>query len=208
MNRYDAILFDFDGVLADTEPVHFDCWREVLTPHGINLTWPIYAESCIGVHDEEMLNFLRTLARPIVALEVVWCEFARKKDLFRQKVADQSPIPAATVELVRSLKEFKLAVVSSSGRCEIEPMLMRAQLLNHFDAVVFGDDVSQFKPHPEPYLKAAAILGASNPLVVEDSEAGAASGRSAGYEVLRLDHPANLTATLISHGIFSAVHDF
>ena len=126
MNRYDAILFDFDGVLADTEPVHFACWREVLAPFGIDLTWPIYVERCIGVADQEMLNFLRTLATPMVELEELWAEYQKKKDLFRRNVADQTPIPSATVKLITSLKDYKLAVVSSSGRSEIEPMLQRA----------------------------------------------------------------------------------
>ena len=52
-NRYDAILFDFDGVLADTEPIHWSCWVEVLAPLPIELTWDIYAANCIGVQDHD-----------------------------------------------------------------------------------------------------------------------------------------------------------
>ena len=123
MSRFDAILFDFDGVLADSEPVHFSCWREVLAQHGIDLTWEIYVDRCVGVADQEMLNFLRTLASPAVALETLWADYPKKKELFSQKVADQSPISEVTSQLIRSLGSFKLAVVSSSGRSEIEPML-------------------------------------------------------------------------------------
>src|SRR5579871_4579161 len=47
--RYDAILFDFDGVLADTEQVHFDCWRELLAPFDIHLRWPFYQKTCVGI---------------------------------------------------------------------------------------------------------------------------------------------------------------
>ncbi len=201
MKPYDSILFDFDGVLADTEPVHFDCWREVLAPFGIDLAWPVYVEQCIGVADQEMLNFLRTLTTPVVELEVLWGEYPKKKDLFQRRVADRSPIPGATVALVKSLAGYKLAVVSSSGRAEIEPILYRAGIAECFGTFVFGDDVTNFKPHPEPYLKAAASLGAIRPLVVEDSEAGAASGRAAGFDVLQLDHPANLSDRLKSFGI-------
>jgi beta-phosphoglucomutase len=192
MNRYDAILFDFDGVLADTEPVHFACWREVLAPFGIDLTWPVYVERCIGVADQEMLNFLSTLASPPAQLDILWSEYKNKKDLFKRRVADHSPIHPATVALVKSLANYKLAVVSSSGRSEIEPILQRAGIIDCFGVLVFGDDVTKFKPHPEPYQKAAASLNVIRPLVVEDSEAGATSGRAAGFDVLKLDHPRNL----------------
>ena len=192
MNEYDAILFDFDGVLADTEPLHFSAWREVLIPHGIDLTWNFYVEKCIGVADREMLDFLRTLANPAVSLDVLWPEYANKKRLFQKLVAGQSPISVATVDLIKSLAKIKLAVVSSSFRAEIEPMLRRAGILEHFGALVFGDDVTNFKPHPEPYLMAAAKLGAFRPLVVEDSDAGQASGKEAGYEVLRIVRAADV----------------
>ena len=187
MNGYDAILFDFDGVLADTEPIHFSAWREVLAPHGINLTWDVYVEKCVGVADKEMLDFLRTLAKPVVSLEVLWPEYKNKKTLFGQMVSNQSPIPSSTVALIKSLHGMKLAVVSSSFRAEIEPMLRVAGILDDFGALVFGDDVTHCKPHPEPYLTGAAKLSATRPLVVEDSEAGAASGRAAGFDVLKVE---------------------
>lgn len=203
MNRYDAILFDFDGVLADTEAVHFSCWREVLAPHGIDLTWPVYVDRCIGVADQEMLNFLRTLTSPHVELKRLWSEYPKKKQLFTSKVAERSPISTETVDLVKSLNNYRIAVVSSSGRSEIEPILRRAGILNCFEALVFGDDVTHFKPHPEPYLKAAAQLSASRALVVEDSEAGLSSGRAAGFDVLKLDHPGNLSRVLIAKGVLN-----
>ena len=200
-NRYDAILFDFDGVLADTEPLHFACWREVLAPHGIDLTWPVYIDRCIGVADREMFSVLRSLASPEMELEKLFTKYPEKKELFCRKLLDNSPIPVGTVNLIRSLNAYKLAVVSSSGRSEIEPILNRAGILDRFGALVFGDDVAHFKPHPEPYLRAAAMLSASRPLVVEDSEAGAMSGRAAGFDVLRIDSPANLSELLKSHGV-------
>ena len=52
-NKYQAILFDFDGVLADSEPLHYECWREVLKPYGIDLLWSVYSDKCIGVSDRD-----------------------------------------------------------------------------------------------------------------------------------------------------------
>ena len=58
MRRYEAILFDFDGVLLDSEPLHFACWRQVLLPLGIELDWETYRDHCIGVADRDMVEFL------------------------------------------------------------------------------------------------------------------------------------------------------
>ena len=61
MGDFDAILFDFDGVLADTEPVHWACWAEVLRPFGAALTWEYYRDHGIGIDDKEMLRMLAAL---------------------------------------------------------------------------------------------------------------------------------------------------
>ncbi len=196
MSQYDAVLFDFDGVLGDTEQIHFAAWREVLLPHKIDLTWPFFAEHCVGVADKDMVEIARRLGTPEPAMEVLWPEYQHKKDLFRRLVALESPIPDATVELIRSLNGMKLAVVSSSTRAEIEPILIRAGILDAFSTTVFGDDVVNLKPHPEPYLTGAERLAAVRPLVVEDSDAGEASGRTAGFQVLRVDAAQN-TAQLV-----------
>ena len=91
---------------------------------------------------------------------------------------------------------YKLAVVSSSAVSEIQPLLEAAGLRQHFDTVVGGDDVTRHKPAPEPYLLAASRLGAGAPLVVEDSEAGIASGRAAGFQVLPVRSPAEVPELL------------
>jgi len=64
MPEFDAILFDFDGVLADTEPVHWACWAEVLKPLGITLEWDYYRDHGIGIDDKDMLRALAGLANP------------------------------------------------------------------------------------------------------------------------------------------------
>jgi HAD superfamily hydrolase (TIGR01509 family) len=87
---------------------------------------------------------------------------------------------------------YKLAVVSSSSCSEIEPMLEAGGLRQFFRTVVGGEDVKRHKPAPEPYLLAAERLGVRVPLVVEDSESGLAAGRSAGFEVLAVKHPAEV----------------
>ncbi len=76
-------------------------------------------------------------------------------------------------------------------------MLEAGGLRHHFGTVVGGNQVKQQKPAPEPYLLAAKRLGASTALVVEDSAAGAAAGRAAGFEVLRVTHPSEVPPRLL-----------
>jgi HAD superfamily hydrolase (TIGR01509 family) len=81
---------------------------------------------------------------------------------------------------------MRLAVVSSSGRDEIEPVLTANGIRERFGALVCREDVTEYKPAPAPYLKAAELLQVTRALVVEDSQAGIASGRAAGFEVLEI----------------------
>lgn len=194
---FDSILFDFDGVLADSEGIHFDCWTAILTPLGIPLTWEAYCSECIGITDRAMLEVLARQKTPPHDVEDLWQYYPKKKALFREKAYANPPIPEATRALVRELSAYQLAVVSSSGRAEVEPVLERAGILHCFATIVTGDDVKNRKPHPEPYLLAAARLGAKRPLVVEDSGPGEASGLAAGFSVLRLENPYELSAALL-----------
>jgi beta-phosphoglucomutase len=187
LNNYEGILFDFDGVLGDTEPVHQACWADVLAPFGVTLDWDTYVRHCIGVSDQNMIAFLHTLATGPVSREELWAQYPRKKQLFRERTSLNPPIPPATRELVATLAgTHKLAVVSSSGRAEIEPLLELTNIRGCFGALVCGEDVKLHKPAPDPYLLAAGQLGIRTALVVEDSEAGAASGAAAGFDVLRV----------------------
>jgi beta-phosphoglucomutase len=195
---FDAILFDFDGVLADTEPVHFDCWREVLIPYGIDLAWPFYERECIGVSDRAMLERLGAARKPPISADEIWPSYAIKRQNFQDRIAASPPFSKQTLDLIKNLQSsYKLAVVSSSHRSEVEPPLERAGIRPFFEAIVCGLEVPNLKPAPDPYLRAAELLGAHSPLVVEDSDAGVASARAAGFEVLRLARPELLSAELL-----------
>ena len=195
---FDSILFDFDGVLADSEGVHFQCWTTILEPLGIPLSWEAYCANCIGITDRAMLEVLARQKNPPHDVEDLWQYYPKKKALFREKAYANPPIPESTRTLIRSLSQYSLAVVSSSGRAEVEPVLERAGIRDCFQTIVTGDDVKNRKPHPEPYLLAAERLNVRRPLVVEDSEPGAAAGIAAGFEVLKIHDPYALASALLS----------
>jgi beta-phosphoglucomutase len=193
---YDAILFDFDGVLADSEPLHYRCWKEILSPYGIDLEWDVYVENYIGISDRAMLAQFCRIASPPVELQTLFNEYPRKRDCFRERMVRELPFFEGCREFLETLGAYKLAVVSSSGRSEIEPPLERAGLRGYFETLVCGRDVSNQKPAPDPYLLAAERLASRRPLVVEDSEAGVESARAAGFDVIRVNAPSEVSGAV------------
>ncbi|HEY1342637.1 MAG TPA: HAD family phosphatase [Bryobacteraceae bacterium] len=193
MSRFDAILFDFDGVLADTEPVHWACWAQVLAPLGVILDWDFYRDYCIGIDDKDMLKMMATRSNPPRDWQDLWAQYPAKKELFRERTLFKPPFAPSLDEFLADLqRDYKLAVVSSSSCSEIEPLLVAGGLRAHFETLVGGETVKHLKPHPEPYRMAADRIGARAPLVVEDSEAGLASGRAAGFDVVRVRETASM----------------
>ncbi|MEO8096544.1 MAG: HAD family phosphatase [Acidobacteriota bacterium] len=188
--RWDGLLFDFDGVLADTEHVHHASWNAVLQPFGIQFDWPEYQKQCIGIADRMVAQRLQ-LPDPD---EIV----ARKQSIFRQALEQSPPFLEPTRALLSKISSVfkKMAVVSSSYRQEVEPPLERSGLRTYFQLVVCGNDVKNLKPWPDPYLLAADRLGVRNPLVIEDSEAGIASGRAAGFEVFEVKSVVTMATDL------------
>ena len=177
---WDALLFDFDGVLADTEPVHHRSWNRTLKPLGIQIDWDYYRKNFVGISDMVAVRDRLHIENGEPLVET-------KKEFFRQELAAAPPFLPDTVRLLEELfKSYRLAVVSSSFRSELEPPLVQAEVRQYFELLICGEDVRNFKPSPEPYLLAAEKLGVRRPLVIEDSEAGVASGKAAGFEVLRV----------------------
>ena len=191
MSSFDAILFDFDGVLVDSEPIHYACWFEVLGPYGFRMDYDTYVRTCVGISDRTMVEEFAQSQRPPLDFDLLYAQYPRKKEIFRQHMLAANPFLPETLDLIRSLS-LPLAVVSSSGRSEIEPSIVHAGIRQHFAAMVCGMEAGKLKPAPDPYLRAAALLNAQRPLVVEDSDAGAAAGKAAGFEVLRIARPDEL----------------
>ena len=185
MPQFDAVLFDFDGVLADSEPLHYACWAEALAPLGVVLSWEFFRDRCVGLDDREMMRLIAARSDPPRDWETLWARHPAKKELFSRRMLAAPPFAPGVGPLLEELRgAYKLAVVTSSARSEIEPALAAGDLLEYFDALVCGREAERLKPAPDPYLMAARLVGAKQPLVVEDSAYGIASGRAAGFAVL------------------------
>ena len=184
-----ALLFDFDGVLADTEPLHFECWRDILQTKGIQLDWDYYQTNCIGISDRQMLSTLGKIGPIVYSIDELLPLYPLKKQAFRDLVDQTRVISQVLMDALTGCQNYQIAVVTSSGQTEIEPILQREGVLPLLAAVVYGNEVKALKPDPEPYRTAMERLVASSGVAFEDSAAGIASARAAGCRVIQVNHP-------------------
>jgi len=193
---FEAILFDYDGVLVDSEPVHFACWYDLLRNVGIELTWEAYHTRFSGISHLGLIEQFAELRDPPVPHEQMWEIYGKKQQVYRQKTEDGKLLLPATCDMLRSLAGHRLAVVTSSARADVETQLSNAGVRDCFEVVVCRDDVQALKPAPDCYLRAAELLGIRHALVLEDSQPGIAAGRAAGFEVLPVVNSADVPALL------------
>jgi HAD superfamily hydrolase (TIGR01509 family) len=181
--RLRAVIFDLDGVLCDSEPLHTEAWLEVLAELG-HVMDGLDTAGWIGVADQEMVGmFRRDLGLLPASADVLCAKRERYVKLADQKIRPDSAITQGVLRLFH--RSIPLAVATSSSRCEAERSLSRVQLVHLLTTLVTAEDVGSQKPDPEPYQLAAGRLGVAPHacLVIEDSPAGIESARRAGCAV-------------------------
>jgi HAD superfamily hydrolase (TIGR01509 family) len=188
-----ALVFDYDGVLADTERLHWKSWAALFLPYDLRLTWDEYCRIGRGFADDQMF---RSIMKNAPDLDLNMEELARLNEERKREVRAwslaESPIPQETIELLATLKAYRIGLVTSSERSYVEPVLRASAIYEKFDALVFGEDVPIHKPTPDPYLLIAKWLGASTGIAFEDSDSGLESARAAGFKAVRIEHPTDL----------------
>lgn len=194
MNELRAIIFDFDGVIADTEPLHFAALQRVLADIDITLTEAEYYADYLGFDDRGcFLAALRTHRRetsPALLGELM----DRKAQAYLAAIRDHLAIFPGVRELVHdAAARVPLAIASGALRNEIELILEEAGLRKAFCHITSAEDVTRGKPAPDPFLHAMAglnrqpaqpTLTPQDCLVIEDSLPGIRAARAAGMKVL------------------------
>lgn len=187
--HYDAILFDFDGVLADSEPLHCAAWADVLKPLGMSLDWESYRRYCIGIPDRQAAAYFCNLRQPPAAFDDVWALYPAKSRRFVELISSQPAISPAIIDMLNRLNGYQLGVVTATERALVEPSLIASGVRDRFAVVIGAEDVPNTKPEPDPYRLALERLGVSHALAVEDSDTGEQSARAAGLDVVRVESP-------------------
>ncbi|HKJ71234.1 MAG TPA: HAD family phosphatase [Gammaproteobacteria bacterium] len=190
-----AVIFDFDGVIVDSEPAHYRAFQAVLEPLGLGYSWQRYLAHYIGFDDRDGFREAFREGGRELGDDDLERLIAAKHDAFETEMAaGLDPVPGA-VDCVRRLAAaYPLAVCSGALRGEIVPTLERLGIAGAFRSVVSAEDVARSKPDPASYRLAVERLGAElgRPLdagacvAIEDTPAGAASARGAGLRVVGL----------------------
>lgn len=200
-----AIIFDFDGVIVDSEPAHFAAFVEVFEPLGVTFDFDAYQREIIGFDDRDAMAYLfeHKLGQPdsderrrqIADL----CE--TKQQVYLRLVAQgQMQAIPGTLDFLDAVREqLPVAIASGATRADIDAVLTALGRADQFPVIVTTDDVEASKPHPASYAKAfdqlATITGRDldpgHCLAIEDSVAGLESAKGAGLRTLALKttHP-------------------
>jgi HAD superfamily hydrolase (TIGR01509 family) len=196
--RIQALIFDFDGTILDTETPEYEAWRTIYQEHGVELPLDGWAASIgrgIGDNPFDPYHTLERLTgRPIDQNEVRF----RKRELFSRRLALLGARPGVE-DYLRGAKELglKVGLASSSHHDWVDSRLEKLGLLDYFDAILCADDVTRTKPDPELYAAALYRLGEIPPaagIAVEDSPNGVKAAKAAGLFCVAT--PNSLTALL------------
>ncbi|HEX6973925.1 MAG TPA: HAD family phosphatase [Vicinamibacterales bacterium] len=184
---FSAYLFDCDGTIADSMPLHYKAWCQALGEWNCVFSeQDFYAWGGMPVRE-----IIERLARE-QGLELPVIELAeRKESLYFSRLAELMPVPAVVEHIHAQHGRLPMAVVSGSTRECVEKSLDALGLLDRFDAVVCAEDYTNSKPHPEPFLVAAERLGVAPDtcLVFEDTDMGIEAARAAGMQWVRVPAP-------------------
>jgi len=184
-----AVIFDFDGIIVDSEPMHHRAFNAILEPLGMGFSWEDYCSVYIGYDDRDVFREAfkahgeKTCARDIKKM------IADKAKVFQQLVNDgeAKPLPGA-IELIESIPgRLPIALCSGALREDIDPIIGNLGIANAFSVIVTAEDTKKSKPDPSPYRLTCEKLGLKDPstaIAIEDTPLGIVSAKGAGLKVL------------------------
>ncbi|NTV48543.1 MAG: HAD family phosphatase [Geobacteraceae bacterium] len=215
----EAVIFDFDGVIVDTEPLHYAAFQRTLEPIGLHFTWQEYVDTYIGFDDRDAFKHAFSLNGRTLSQEELHQLIKNKADFFTEVIRAGVSAYPGVLDLIFRLhaNKFPLAICSGALRSDIDPILAMLDISECFDVVVTADDVAASKPDPESYLLAFERLQSAHKtpiskdttIAIEDTPAGISSAKTAGlmvcavtnsYPADRLDQATFITDSLAVFG--------
>lgn len=199
-----ALLFDLDGTLIDSDPLHARVFRSMFAERGREIDGEFYLAEVHGRHNTEIFGRHMPGEDP-------WALHLAKEAAFREILGPKVPPTPGVVALLDRARRngWGLAVVTNAPRLNADAMLAAIGLAEAFDAIVVGEECAAGKPDPAPYLHAMALLGAdpARSLAFEDSPSGLTSAVRAGLTVVGLRSSLD-DARLRAAGAHVTVTDF
>jgi HAD superfamily hydrolase (TIGR01509 family) len=203
MSTLRAVVFDFDGVLADTERLHLVALRATLATRGWTLTDEDYFTHYLGYDDRGCLTEFARRQGVSLSGETMLALLGDKEERYATLFARGEVLyPTARACIERLAEVFPLAIASGSLRGEIETILDANDLLSFFSVIVGADDVKAGKPAPESYVRAVDLLGVAGAeaVAIEDSPWGLQSARGAGLRTI------GITTSYAAPALTDAMH--
>lgn len=186
-----AVIFDMDGVIADSIIPHLESEQKILQRYGVNLSF----KEMLGRYNGTTSKFMFNDWIKRYNLNTTAEKLASEKDKLFFEFLGNIPAVNGVVELIDSLKKqnIKMAVASSSKKKVVDSILKQIGILSYFDSVVTGDDVINCKPNPEIFLKAAKSIGIdpNDCIVIEDAPFGVQAAKTAGMKCIGYKNPNN-----------------
>jgi len=186
MQAFEAVIFDMDGVIVDSEPLHERAFLEIFAELGYAANHGVDFRDYYGRSDRALWeDFIARHHPPQPLAELI----VRKQDRLMEILARERPIFPGVVELILKLApRYRLAVASGSPHPVIDLILSIQDLRRFFPVVVSVTDVGRSKPAPDVFLRAAELLGLApaHCCVIEDAATGVESARGAGMEVIAI----------------------
>lgn len=209
-----AVFFDFDGTLVDSERLHYECWMEAVEPYGGHISKPEYYQLLTGRSDRDAGRLLLTRAGHEPTEDHLSNACQAKTRAYLARFLDELCIENSVSSWIRNTPDYlHIGVVTSSGEHEVAPILVKCGIYTSLSFSVYGNDVTNLKPDPEPYLLAiqratkAAEAQGDRPIAVEeclafeDSEAGISAAAAAGLRVVEVGAPEEVREILIKEGL-------
>jgi beta-phosphoglucomutase family hydrolase len=181
-----ALIFDMDGVVIDSTPTHTEAWRQYLSLHGKEI--PALESRMMGKHNNEIVRDF------FAGLDMSESEISqhgsRKEELYRSIIAPDlhSRMVPGIVAFLEANRHLPIGLATNAEEANVNFVLDSADIREYFGCIVCGHEVDRPKPHPDVYLRAAGLLGASpdSCVVFEDSLVGVQAARAAGMRVVGL----------------------
>lgn len=190
-----AVIFDFDGVIVDTEPLHYQAFQHILKPQHLGFSWDDYVETYMGFDDRDAFREAFKHAGKKLTDNELEPLVAQKALIFQEIIkAGVTPYPGVT-ELIQQLHQqgIPLAICSGALRSDIMPIINQLGVAGCFAKIITAEDVPHSKPDPTCYRIAAEQLQQTFPdklrptcqlIAIEDTPAGIASALGAGLQVI------------------------
>jgi beta-phosphoglucomutase len=197
MSEPAAVVFDFDGVLADTEGLHLAALQDVFAPRGWTLDRDTYFDRYLGYDDRDLVRAFARHAGLTLAATDINDVLSEKARAYAHRLSTGAVLfPTAPGAIARLGARYRLGIASGSLRDEITAILAGNALLDAIAAIVGADDVERSKPAPDSYAAAVTKLGVApaRAVAIEDSQWGLASARAAGLRTIGIttSYPAHV----------------